>query len=185
MNTQPEMERLYHQIVDLKRQMSELRRSLPPQPVGAYTFETSGEAVSLIQLFGGKKDLLVVHNMGRDCRYCTLWADGLNGLVPALETRTAVALCSPDPPAVQAAFAQSRGWRFRMISDPTHRFTQDMGYWSPEHGSLPGVSAFHKSPEGLIARVAHTPFGPGDDFCAAWPLLDLLADGPAGWEPGP
>jgi hypothetical protein len=31
--------------------------------------------------------------------------------------------------------------------------------------------------------VATAPFGPGDAFCPTWHVLDLLADGAAGWEP--
>jgi hypothetical protein len=37
---------------------------------------------------------------------------------------------------------------------------------------------------GTITRVARSrQLGPGDPFCPVWPLLDLLKDGPNGWEP--
>ncbi|MEX0876185.1 MAG: hypothetical protein WD114_01890, partial [Phycisphaerales bacterium] len=47
----------------------------------------------------------------------------------------------------------------------------------------PGGSAFHKTSDGSIVRTGHMPFGPGDDFCAVWPMLDLIKDGKGEWEP--
>jgi hypothetical protein len=48
---------------------------------------------------------------------------------------------------------------------------------------LPGVSTFRKTPKGAIVRIAKDYFGPGDPYCSIWHLFDLLAEGPAGWEP--
>ena len=64
---------------------------------------------------------------GRGCVYCTMWADGFNGVVPHLEDRAAFVVVSPDEPHVQAEFAASRGWRFRMVAARSD-FTGDMGY---------------------------------------------------------
>jgi hypothetical protein len=41
----------------------------------------------------------------------------------------------------------------------------------------PGVSALRKTEGGAIERTGRTRFGPGDDFCALWPLFDLLEGG--------
>ncbi|TVS08776.1 MAG: DUF899 domain-containing protein, partial [Phycisphaerales bacterium] len=46
------------------------------EPVGEYAFTTSDGEVSLADLFAGKRDLLIIHNMGKRCSYCTMWADG-------------------------------------------------------------------------------------------------------------
>ena len=40
--------------------------------------------VRLSSLFGEKDELILVHNMGRGCPYCTMWADGFNGVLPHL-----------------------------------------------------------------------------------------------------
>lgn len=81
-----------------------------------YTFDTLGGKTSLSELFGDHDQLLVIHNMGQACRYCTLWADGVNGLLPHLEDALSVVFVSKDPPAVQRRLANSRGWRFRQVS---------------------------------------------------------------------
>lgn len=175
---------LEEQIARLKRELLEARRATGAEAVADYAFETVTGAPSLRELFGVGRDLLVIHNMGASCPYCTLWADGISGLVRAMETRTAIVLCSPDSPEDQAKISAQRGWRFTMVSDRSRAFTEAMGYWSEQDGYWPGVSAFHLGDDGQIMRIAHAQFGPGDDFCATWPMLDLLKDGPAGWEPG-
>ncbi|MEO1008664.1 MAG: DUF899 family protein [Planctomycetota bacterium] len=147
-----------------------------------YAFGTGEGEVTLSELFGGHDDLLVIHNMGRSCSYCSLWADGLASLHPKITERASIALSSPDAPDVQAEVAQRRGWPYRMVSVAGNTFAEDMGFKS-ERGYLPGVSAFHKNEDGSITRSGSAYFGPGDDFCAIWPLFDLLEGGAKGWEP--
>lgn len=177
-----EIKAIEQKIMALKAERTELWRKRPSEPVKDYSFRTVDGPVTLSSLFGDKSDLLVIHNMGAGCTYCTLWADGLNGLIPHLENRAALALFSPDKPDAQARFAAGRGWNFRLISEDTTDFTRDMGFLI-EGGHWPGVSAFHRAEDGSITRTGWSFFGPGDDFCAAWPLFDLLADGANGWEP--
>ena len=153
------------------------------EPIGEYIFKTPEGEVSLSDLFGDKRDLLLIHNMGRGCSYCTMWADGLNGMLPHLEDRAAVVLASPNDPQTQRDFAQSRGWRFRMVSTQGSDFNKDMGY-EPQPGKVwPGVSAFHKNDDGTIIRTGKDIFGPGDQYNAAWHMFALLRDGANGWEP--
>jgi hypothetical protein len=45
----------------------------------------------------------------------------------------------------------------------------------------PGVSTFSKDKNGRIYQVNKSFFGPGDNFCAAWDLFDLLPKGLNGW----
>ena len=110
-------------------------------------------------------------NMGRSCAYCTLWADGLNGMVDHLNDAAAFVVSSPDAPEVQRAFAAERGWRFRMVSHAGSAFAEDMGY-ANAGAQHPGVSVFRRQGDQIL-RVGDTEFGPGDDFCALWHLLDL------------
>jgi predicted dithiol-disulfide oxidoreductase (DUF899 family) len=63
-------------------------------------------SVQLSDLFGEHEDLIVIHNMGVSCPYCTLWADGFNGLIRHLEDRAAFVMVSPDPPDIQKEFAK-------------------------------------------------------------------------------
>jgi predicted dithiol-disulfide oxidoreductase (DUF899 family) len=169
------------QIAELRKKMRELQQTTEPQEVSDYTFSTPQGEVRLAELFRGKEHLFVIHNMGAGCRYCTLWADGFNGVLPHLENRAAFVLSSPDEPQKQEQFKASRGWHFRMVSHRGTNFAEDMGYKSAD-GWLPGVSVFTKRGDKIV-RVSDTRFGPGDDFCAIWHFFDLLPGGSGGWEP--
>jgi predicted dithiol-disulfide oxidoreductase (DUF899 family) len=169
------------QISDLRGKIRELQQSAEPQAVMDYTFATPDGPVRLSQLFGDKASLFVIHNMGAGCPYCTLWADGFNGLLPHIENRAAFVVASPDDPQAQERFKASRDWNFRMVSHRDSTFAADMGY-RRDDGWLPGVSVFKKQ-GGKIVRVADTSFGPGDDFCSTWHFFDLLPEGAAEWRP--
>jgi predicted dithiol-disulfide oxidoreductase (DUF899 family) len=177
-----EIDRLEETLLREQERLAELKRRLPAKPVEDYTLQGWEGPVRLSELFQGKPDLIVIHNMGKGCAYCTLWADGFNGVVPHLENRAGFAVVSPDIPAAQREFARGRGWRFRMASGEGTTFIQDMGFRG-EKSWMPGVSTFHREPGGAIHRVARAEFGPGDPFCGLWHLLALLKDGAGDWKP--
>ena len=139
--------------------------------------------VRLSSLFGEKDELILIHNMGRGCPYCTMWADGFNGVLPHLEDRAAFAVVSPDPPSVQQKFATGRGWRFQMFSSKGTPFSTDMGYEKRNGMKVPGVSVFKRDKNGKIFRISKDVFGPGDDYNVVWHFFDLLPGGSKGWEP--
>jgi len=145
--------------------------------------DSEGGKAALSTLFGKKDDLILVHNMGRSCPYCTMWADGFNGVLDHLQDRAAFALVSPDAPSVQRKFAGSRGWKFKMFSSKGTSFSKDMGFEGEEGSPEPGVSVFHRTKDGRIFRVSKDEFGPGDEYCTVWHFFDLLPDGSKGWEP--
>lgn len=155
-----------------------------PDGVAACTLTNAdGSAVAFRDLFGAQRDLLVVHNMGRSCPYCTMWADGFIGLARHLERRAAFVLTSPDPAPDLKAFAAERGWPFRCVSIHGTTFARDLGF-EPTPGNFhPGVSGFHLQENGSIHRTGASRFGPGDDFCAAWPMFDLLRGAEASFVP--
>lgn len=163
----------------------EQQRGPLSEPVDDYTLQTLNGARSLRDLFGSKRDLLIIHNMGRACHYCTMWADGLNGMLPHLEDRCSVALASPDDPQTQKAFAENRGWKFTIVSTQGSSFSADMGFEPQPGRPWPGVSAFQLREDGTIIRTGKASFGPGDQFNAAWHLFALLGDGANGWSPKP
>ncbi len=173
---------LEKKIADLKKELAEVRKSVSPEEVADSLFQTEAGPVKLSELFGDHDDLLVVHNMGVRCNYCTLWADGLNALTDGYKRRTAFVLVSPDEPSIQNEVRARRGWRFTMVSDASGEFTRAMGYLQGEGEYWPGVSGFRKQADGTIVRTGTAVFGPGDDFCPVWPLFDLIG-GDKGWEP--
>ena len=90
---------------------------------------------------------------------------------PHLEDRAAFAIVSPDSPETQRAFAEGRGWPFRMASNGDSGFTAAMGFSSEKDGKTshrPGYSTFAKQDDGSITRVGHDFFGPGDAYCSLW-----------------
>jgi predicted dithiol-disulfide oxidoreductase (DUF899 family) len=179
-----QIEALEKQIYEGKKQLSSLRKKLPLEEVGDYVFKAhDGSEVKLTEMFDAHNDLILVHNMGRGCKYCTLWADGFTGFTKHLENRAGFVVISKDDVEIQKDFYQGRGWNFKMYSSFGTTFNKDMKFENETGGQMPGVSAFHKDESGKIYRTGYTWFGPGDDFCAVWPMLDLLKDGQAGWEP--
>jgi len=168
-------------IADLRTKMREVYAASEPQEVDDYVLARPAGPVRLSELFGAKPDLIVIHNMGKACPYCTLWADGYNGIYDHLADRAGFAVASPDPPALQRDFAAARGWRFPMVSHAGTSFAADLGYRG-EHGWLPGVSVFRRDGSRLL-RVADTSEQPGDDFCALWHLFDMLPGGGGEWRP--
>jgi predicted dithiol-disulfide oxidoreductase (DUF899 family) len=174
------------EIAALREKIRAAQAKTEPQTVEDYMFKTVDGAVKLSALFGDKQDLILIHNMGKGCSHCTMWADGFNGVYPHLANRAAFVVSSPDAPDVQRKFAASRGWRFPMVSHQGSSFAADMGYRTAKGGFLPGVSVFRrpdkKDGSKKIARVADTGFHEENDFCTVWRLFDLLPDGVGDWE---
>jgi predicted dithiol-disulfide oxidoreductase (DUF899 family) len=111
-----EIVEIEEKIFELTVKLNELRKSSSDGKVRNYAFATMDGETSLLDMFGDKKQLLLIHNMGQGCRYCTLWADGFNGFLKHLESVMSVVLVSKDPPELQRRFVNSRDWRFRLAS---------------------------------------------------------------------
>jgi predicted dithiol-disulfide oxidoreductase (DUF899 family) len=177
------------EIMKKSQELHGLLKDLPAEDVEDYALRgPADEEVCLSALFGDKQDLIVIHNMGSSCPYCTLWADSFSGLLAHYEDRAAFALVSPEEPSKQKAFADSRGWTFAMFSDPDHSFTEAMGFWgsfepdAPE-GPFPGFSTFRKGDDGKLQRVSSSFFGPGDTYLGIWHMFAHLAGGAGNWQP--
>lgn len=179
-----EIARLEEEISHKKKLLMETRRRLPRREITDYIFSgPDGKVVRLSEMFGSHSELIIIHNMGKGCPYCTLWADGFNGIVNHLENRAGFAVISPDDPKIQREFAVTRGWHFQLYSGKGSSFTLDMGFQTGDKEYMPGVSSFFKDSSGKIYQIARTNFGPGDDFCSAWHLFDLLPGGSDDWRP--
>jgi predicted dithiol-disulfide oxidoreductase (DUF899 family) len=179
------------ELARVRSEMRALQAQVEPQLVDDYVLAGWNGAVRLSELFAGKRDLIVIHNMGAGCPACTMWADGFNGVYDHLASRAAFVLASPNPVEAQKAFAAGRGWRFPMVSYEGSRFAEDMGYRhrgddvdEEQGGWNPGVSAFRKDEDGRIWRLSDAEFGGDDDmFCVVWHLFDLFPDGAADFRP--
>jgi len=180
---QSEVDSVQAEIMEQYKRLAKLRRALPPELVADYDFtDWSNSKVRLSELFADKDELILIHNMGKSCAYCTLWADGFTGITKHLEDRAAFVLTSPDAPDVQQRFARDRGWTFRMVSTKGTTFKHDMGFQPKPNEVWPGVSVFRKDADGQIFHVSKSFLGPGDPYCAVWHFLDLLPS-EREWEP--
>mgnify|MGYP001561338702 CR=1 FL=1 len=152
--------------------------------IANYSFKDfNNNNVYLSDLFNDKKELLLIHNMGKQCPYCTMWADGFNGVLKHLEDKVSFAVISKDSPKIQKEFYLKRRWKFKMLSAKDNSFMKDMGFENKKGGPLPGVSVFQKNKEGKIFRVAKDEFDIGDNYCIVWHFFDLLPSGSKDWEP--
>jgi predicted dithiol-disulfide oxidoreductase (DUF899 family) len=178
---------LDQEIRSKRQEYVALSKQLCGETIGDYTLKThDGNMASISDLFGDKDDLILIHNMGQGCAYCTLWADGFNHLTPHLENRAAFVIVSPDSPQAQSEFRASRNWQFEMVSAEGTNFIEDMGFRFKEGDDaywMPGVSIFKKSADGQITRVSKDFFGPGDMYSSPWHFFDLLSDGANDWQP--
>ena len=176
-----EIRDLEMQIFELTTKLNELKRASSGEPVGDYTFKTADGTTTLSALFGGHDQLLVIHNMGEKCRYCTLWADGFNGFLPHLENAMSVVLASKDEPDVQRTFANSRGWRFRLVSHAGSNYLAEQSV-SSDFENMSGAVVYERR-DGQIFRKNTALFGPGDQYCSLWNLLGLAGLGESEWTP--
>lgn len=169
------------QIYELGQQLHKLRKETTPVEVPDYPFQTLDGTTSLGEMFAGHDKLMVIHNMGQGCRYCTVWADGINAFLPHLETAMSVVLVSRDDPALQRRMANERGWRFRTASHGGGDYIREQST-EPDQGNAPGVACYQRV-DGKILRLGGSSFGPGDQYCSLWPLLSLAGLGTEDWTP--
>lgn len=176
-----QIQALEEQIFKLGSELRELQQAYLGDEVPDYRFKTLNGELSLSELFAGQDKLLAIHNMGQGCRYCTLWADGINAFLPHLEAAMGVVLLSKDDPATQRRFANSRGWRFTLASHGGGDYPREQST-SPEYDNMPGAVTYEMR-DGKIYRKNSTSFGPGDQYCAFWDLLGMAGLGEAEFTP--
>jgi predicted dithiol-disulfide oxidoreductase (DUF899 family) len=173
-----EIESIDKNIETLRKKKIELNAKLGAMEVQNYSLkDREGNEVKLYDLFGDKNYLIVIHNMGKGCNYCTMWADGMKDTYKEIEKKSAFILVSPDKPEIHKEFAESRAWGFRSCSSHGSEFTHDLGYELRKDGKSyfwPGVSVLEKLENGSVIRVGKDFFGPGDFYCNIWHFLDLL-----------
>lgn len=177
---------LQEEIEKLQKQISEHREQRALEAFEDYTLKNvDGKEVLLSSLFGDGDELLLIHNMGKQCSYCTMWADALSSSSTIINDRVPMVLVSPNEPATLKEFSTSRGWQFTCLSAHDTSFVIDAGYAEIKDGKtyyMPGVSAFVKK-EGKIYRSNKDYFGPGDAYCSPWHFFDLLSKKDNGWTP--
>lgn len=179
------------------------RRRLPMVRVDKpYVFEGPDGPVSLLDLFEGRRQLVVHHFMAPECSSCASAADGIAGLRRLHARNTTLAAITRAPYADLVALKERMGWTFPWYSSAGSDFNYDFHAtvddrvapvqiffrtqeemagtkmpWTPElRGDWPGISAFLQ----VDGEVFHTysTYGRGiEEFHNGNPYLDLTALG--------
>ncbi|WP_265516984.1 DUF899 domain-containing protein [Nitratireductor luteus] len=121
------------------------RRLLPMVKIGKnYVFEGSDGRKRLIDLFGGRRQLIVGHFMfdprwEKGCSSCTAGADEISdGLIRHLNSRdTSFACISRAPVEKIERYKAERGWRFPWYSSYRSDFNYDFGVTIDERRTAP------------------------------------------------
>lgn len=187
MDEEPEKNRtifaLEQEIITLQSRVAAIRaETVGGERVADYDLtDWDGRTVPLSTLFDGKDQLVLIHNMGMRCSYCTMWADGFVGILPYIERMAAFVIVSPDDAETQKACSAERGWAFRMVSSKGTSLFDDMGFETADGSLWPGVSTLYKDEDGELRRHSLASFGPGDKFCSVFSFAELL---PFSQDPG-
>lgn len=173
------------------------RRALPRVRIDApYVFSGPDGERSLLDLFAGKRQLVLYHFMfdpswEQGCKSCSFVADHFAGAQVHLAARdTALAVVSRAPPAKIAAFRARMGWTFPWLSSHGSRFNYDFhvsfdpadvaaraveyNYTTQAfpHPEAPGLSAFVR--EGDAVYHTYSTYGRGfEPVMATYAILDL------------
>ncbi|ODR88294.1 DUF899 family protein [Sinorhizobium alkalisoli] len=189
--------------IELRRhieRVAELRRQLPAggEVTKAYRFQGENGPVTLADLFGDKATLIIYSYMfgpqrERPCPMCTSFMASLEGKVPDIEQRAALAMVARSPIERLVEAKKARGWtQLKVYSDGDGSFTRD--YVSAEDADVPGYTVFTRR-DGKIRHFWSGEIGgemadPGQDPRGApdldplWTLLDTTPEGRgADWYP--
>ncbi len=178
------------------------RRSLPWVKIEKpYTFESPQGRVSLADLFGPHRQLIVQHFMfgpgwEEGCKSCSFMMDHFHTTLPHLAARdVAFAAISHAPLVEILPFQRRMGWDANWVSAHGSDFNFDFGVsFDPEqvtqgkvvynfalqdapNTELPGISVFAKDTAGTVYRTYST-YGRGVEvIMGTYSLLDLVPKG--------
>ena len=178
------------------------RRRMPWMAVDkAYAFDGPGGIASLLDLFEGRRQLLVQHFMlapgwEQGCPSCSFMADHNDGMSVHLKHRdvTLVAVSRAPLPEIER-FRQRMGWQFPWVSSHGSDFNYDFGVsftpeqvakgelnynygpWPLSYEEWPGVSVFFKDDAGELFHTYST-YGRGVEvMMGTYNMLDLTPKG--------
>jgi len=191
------------QLSKLRDALNLQRRKLPWVKIEKeYVFDGPNGKVTLGDLFGGKRQLLIYHFMfgpgwKEGCSHCSFWADHFDSVNVHIGQRdTTFAVISRAPLAEITPFHQRLGWRFKWFSAFKTDFNYDFNVsFTPEQvesGVLPynygnykmeqidekqGLSAFYRDKNGDIYHTYSTYERGIDQMNTTYNFLDLTAKG--------
>jgi predicted dithiol-disulfide oxidoreductase (DUF899 family) len=173
------------------------RRRLPMVRIDEnYAFDSERGRLRLLDLFEGRRQLIVYHFMfapgvggwpSAGCEGCSWYADNVGDLSHLHARDTSFAMVSRAPLPNILGYRKRMGWRMPWVSSSESQFNTDFGLTTAE-GETSGTSVFFCDGE----QIFHTYFtsGRGDEMLGGfWSFLDLTPfgrqeqweDSPLGW----
>ena len=178
------------------------RRKLPMVKIDKdYKFGGPDGTVTLLDLFDGRRQLIVQHFMfdpswEEGCKSCSFWVDNFDGIAVHLNHRdVSFVLVSRAPIATLQAYRKRMGWRVKWVSSLHNNFNRDyhvsftpqeleagQAYYNYALGSFPvpeapGISVFYRDADAAIYHT-YSCYARGLDMLnGAYQLLDLVPKG--------
>jgi predicted dithiol-disulfide oxidoreductase (DUF899 family) len=173
------------------------RRRLPMTRVEkAYSFEAENGKMSLLELFDGRRQLIVYHFMfapGVDgwpeagCPGCSFFTDQIGHLSHLHARDTSMVLVSRAPYEKLRRYRQRMGWQVPWVSSANSDFNEDFGVTTLEE-ERHGLSVFLRDGDAVYRTYFTTARGV-EALGSTWTFLDLTPygrqetweDSPEGW----
>lgn len=159
-----------------------------------YAFEEPGGRPSLLDLFEGRRQLLLYHFMfapgvhgwpEAGCPGCSLFTDQVGNLSHLRARDASMAWVSLAPLESIQRYRKRMGWDIRWVSSAGNTFNRDFGL-STDEGEQHGLSVFIRDDENQIYRTYFTSQRGLEMLGSVWSLLDLTPLGrQETWEDTP
>ena len=170
------------------------RRRLPMARIDKdYVFEGRDDGASLLDLFDGRRQLIVYHFMfapgvagwpEAGCDGCSMVVDQLPHLAHLHARETSLALVSRAPLANIERYRQRMGWTVPWYSSAGNDFNADLGLTTDE-GEMFGLSVFLRDGDSVF-RTYFTSGRGVEALGTVWTFLDLTPLGrQEDWEDSP
>jgi predicted dithiol-disulfide oxidoreductase (DUF899 family) len=165
-----------------------------------YLFDGDHGKASLLDLFEGRRQLIVYHFMfgpgaegwpDAGCPGCSFFTDQIGHLAHLHARDTSFALISVAPLAKIKAYKKRMGWKIPWYSSARNTFNRDFGR-TTDRGEIFGLSVFFRDGDDVF-RSYFTDGRGVEALGPAWTFLDLTPygrqedweDSPAGWPQTP
>ncbi len=182
-----------------KDALSAERRRLPMVRIEAdYVFDGPDGEVSLVDLFAGRRQLIVQHFMfhpdwENGCPSCTFSVNNIGTIAPLHDTDTTFVLVGRAPLEKLLAYQERKGWDFPWYSSGRSTFNRDFGVTVEEDMEIPGMSVFLRDDENTVYQTYATGSRGMEPLLVTYGLLDMTVygrqedweDSPAGWPQEP
>lgn len=182
-----------------KDALSAERRRLPMVRIEAdYVFDGPDGEVSLLDLFAGRRQLIVQHFMfhpdwENGCPSCTFSVNNIGTIAPLHDTDTTFVLIARAPLEKLLAYQERKGWDFPWYSSGRSTFNRDFGVTVEEDMEVPGMSVFLRDDENNVYQTYATGGRGVEPLLVTYGFLDMTPygrqqdweDSPAGWPQTP